>query len=243
MKWCLTFAIMTLCFAIRAIAADAPVTFFPVTRESRLVLSSQLEKGLVTQGQLPEVLQAPAGNYLAKLETPDGVFFVSPDNKMRFGKIGRLQPVEGGIYIPKKLSPKSQAYLFTGSPPKPQRKEMFWRDLYVTEGSGWHIEKLSEATATAPDDWLSRVTEWVERLDKGLWRLKEHSEPIVRWSKPSGSMVSVVLAPASPKDGPDGDYPQVQYCVIVEKDAVKWSMRRLDITKSDRFVTQSLPTS
>lgn len=225
---------------VGACATAVPITRFPATSGSRLVLSSPIEKGLVGVEQWPDVLLAPAGTYKCAIETEQGGFFVAPD-MMRSGKMGKPKAVEGGIFIPKIFSSQDRAYLFVGKPPKVKRKEEFWTDLYVTEGCEWHLEASGDGEGSFPDGWLGFVDGWVKRLDGGRWKMIDHSEPVMRWSEPSGPLVTVVLAPVSKSEEKRDVYPQAIYCLVLDKNSVAWSLLRMSRTKSERFVKELPP--
>ena len=227
------FGVLASAAVIFSFAACQVLAHYPVSRESRLVLSSDLH---LIDLRTPETFTAPAGIYSAKLESPKGVFFVAPGG-IQVGEVNHLEPKDGGIFIPKDCGDIDKAYFFVGVPPSVRKLADFWHDISVTEGCDWHLEPNPTLGSEPPKDWEALVKEWITHYDSGKWQIIRYRAPVARNGAPAGWFISIDLCEAGIGPAQQARYPQIVLCVVLQDGAIAWSMERARITKQGRFIT------
>jgi hypothetical protein len=231
-----TFCLLALCASVRAEEKREVMVHFDVGKTSRLVLTSPLG-----QFEAPSMdgFEAPVGTYSAALETEDGVFFVAAEG-IKVGTMGHLMSRKGGIYLPKDCTKKNHAYFFIGSPEHARKEGDFRHDMYVIEGTVWHLEATNTA-ALAPPNWKPLVDAWTAHFEAGSWQQVVCSDPVRRFAAPAGWLVTVQLAPAGAGLKSPASFPRKTFALVGTDGPVTWWMELSNITMDGNILVVNKP--
>ncbi|MDD2765340.1 MAG: hypothetical protein PHE83_15360 [Opitutaceae bacterium] len=166
---------------------ESPGIYFPVTKQTRLVITSPI-KFLAP----PKSFTAESGVFEAALETEDGVYFAA-SRGLQFGGDAHPDRKDGGIFLPKPNAKTALPGFYFGKPPAAEMETEPWRDLFMQEGFMWHLEQPTAPKSECPPNWKTIVSEWAARLKHGKWRLQQCDKPAYRYSRPSGWLVPLLL--------------------------------------------------